>query len=238
MPGGAGAALSVMKDQIGCPYLKGIGTRMKIIQSQVSQMAIFAYIVGCEKTGRAVIIDPAGSEDALVKKAAEHGFTITKIINTHGHADHTSGNHRMKELTGAPIVVHPADAKSMVNDHSADFTRMLGRELTPPPDEFMNDGDVITAGEEVKLEVISTPGHTPGCVCLYTPGHVFTGDTLFVGAVGRTDLPGGSWPTMLKSIQERLLTLPDETVVWPGHNYGASPSSTIKQERETNPYLR
>ena len=211
---------------------------MKIIQSQVSQMAIFAYIVGCEKTGQALIIDPAGSEEMLVKKADEHGFAITKIVNTHGHADHTCGNHRMKELTGAPIVVHPGDAETMVNAHSADFSRMLGCEVTPPPDEFMEDGAAITAGDEVSLQVLSTPGHTPGCVCLYTPGHVFTGDTLFVGAVGRTDLPGGSWPTMLRSIQERLLTLPDETVVWPGHNYGARPSSTIKQERETNPYLR
>jgi len=210
---------------------------MKIIQMLVGQMQVFAYLVGCEQTGQAVVIDPAGNEDQIVQKAQEEGLKIVKIVNTHGHPDHTCGNARVKELTGAPIVIHRADAEAMISPHAQDFARMLGCAGTPPADELVEDGDIIQAGQEVKLKVISTPGHTPGCICLYTPGSVFTGDTLFVGGVGRTDLPGGSWPTMLKSIQERILTLPDDTVVWPGHHYGHAPTSTVKQEREENAFL-
>lgn len=211
---------------------------MKIVQMLVGQMAVFAYLVGCEKTGQAVAIDPAGSEEKILERAGQEGLDITKIVNTHGHPDHTCGNARIKELTGAPILVHNSDAESMMSPHSADFARMLGCAATPPADEFVKDGDSIKVGDEVALEVIHTPGHSPGCICLYTPGHVFTGDTLFVGGVGRTDLPGGSWPQMLKSIQDRILTLPDDTVVWPGHHYGPEPSSTVKHERESNPFLR
>lgn len=201
-------------------------------------MQVFAYLVGCEKTKQAAIIDPAGNEDDIFRHAQEQGFSITKIINTHGHADHTCGNFRMKELTGAPILVHEGDAVSMQSPHSAQFAQSLGCTPTPPADELLKDGDIIAVGDEVRLEVLSTPGHSPGCISLYAPGHVFTGDTLFVGGVGRTDLPGGSWPTMLNSIKTRILTLPDETVVWPGHNYGQQPSSTVKEERETNGFLR
>ena len=117
------------------------------------------------------------------------------------------------------------------------FTRMLGGEKSPRPDRLLKDGDIINIGR-TKLTVIHTPGHTKGSICLYTPGHLFTGDTLFVGGVGRTDLPGGSMSQMLKSIHEKLYTLPGDTHVWPGHDYGLSPSSTISREKETNPFTR
>ncbi|HET57094.1 MAG TPA: MBL fold metallo-hydrolase, partial [Deltaproteobacteria bacterium] len=106
-----------------------------------------------------------------------------------------------------------------------------------PPDRTVRDGDIVSAGS-VQLEVIHVPGHSPGGIALYTPGYVITGDTLFVEAVGRSDLPGGSWPVMLRSIRTRLLTLPDETVVLPGHNYGRSPTSTIGHEKRNNPFLQ
>ncbi|KIX15559.1 MBL fold metallo-hydrolase [Dethiosulfatarculus sandiegensis] len=211
---------------------------MKIIQMLVGQMAVYAYLIGCEKTGKAVVIDPAGNEEQITAKAKDEGLTIVKILNTHGHADHTCGNALMKKLTNAPILVHEADAPNLQSAHNAEFTRMLGAEVTPEADETFKHNDFIEVGEEVKLKVIHTPGHTPGCVCFFTPGHVFTGDTLFVGAVGRTDLPGGSFDQMFKSIQENILTLPDETVVWPGHNYGPYPKSTVAAERQTNPFLR
>ena len=210
---------------------------MKVIQISVGQMGVFAYLVGCEKTGEAVAIDPAGDEDQILAEAKEHGLTIKTIINTHGHADHTCGNTRMKEFTAAPILIHEADAELMTGSRAAQFSQMLGCSLTPAADRTVKDGDVITAGQEVRLEVLHTPGHSSGCMSLYTPGHVFTGDTLFVGGVGRTDLPGGSWPQMLRSIKNRILTLPDDTIVWPGHHYGYAPSSTVKQERETNSFL-
>ncbi len=211
---------------------------MKILQILVGQMAVFAYVVGCEQTGEALVIDPAGDEEQIVDEAQKQGLTIKKIVNTHGHPDHTCGNARLKELTGATIVVHQDDAEGMVSPSAAQFAQMLGCAGTPPADETVKDGDVIKVGQEVELTVLHTPGHTPGGMCLYTPGHVFTGDTLFVSGVGRTDLPGGSWPVMLKAITERILSLPDDTVVWPGHHYGPSPTSTVKNERETNGFLR
>lgn len=211
---------------------------MKVIQILVGQMAVFAYLVGCEETGQAVVIDPAGEEDRIKAEADKQGLTIVKIINTHGHPDHTCGNARMKELTGAPIVVHEQDAQAMTSASANDFARMLGCAGTPPADETVKEGDHIKVGKEVDLTVIHTPGHTAGCMCLYTPGHVFTGDTLFVGGVGRTDLPGGSWPIMADSIKNRILTLPDDTIVWPGHHYGPAPKSTVKNERETNAFIQ
>ncbi|MBI5522335.1 MAG: MBL fold metallo-hydrolase [Desulfarculus sp.] len=211
---------------------------MKIVQIMVGQMAVYAYLVACEQTGQALVIDPAGNEERIAQEATGQGFSIVGIVNTHGHPDHTCGNARLKELTGAPILVHEKDAGPMVSREALSFAAMLGCAGTPPADRTFTHGEVLKAGQEVALQVIHTPGHTPGSVCLYTPGHVFTGDTLFVGAVGRTDLPGGSWPQMLKSIEERILTLPAETVVWPGHDYGESPQSTVGQEREHNPFLR
>ncbi|MFZ5585213.1 MAG: MBL fold metallo-hydrolase [Thermodesulfobacteriota bacterium] len=210
---------------------------MQIVQILVGQMAVYAYLVACEQTQEAVVIDPAGEEERILREARQRGYKIVKIVNTHGHPDHTCGNKRMKELTGAPIVVHAEDAGPMTSPHAAQFAAMLGCAPTPPADETVNDGDEIAAGQEVRLKVIHTPGHTPGCICLYTPGHVFTGDTLFVGGVGRTDLPGGSWSQMSDSIRQRILSLPDDTVVWPGHDYGPRPRSSVRAERETNPFL-
>ncbi len=211
---------------------------MKVIQMLVGQMGVFAYIVGCEKTGEAIVIDPAGDEEEIVAKAAEEGLKIVKIVNTHTHADHTCGNTKIKELTGAEIIAHEADAPSMDSAHNQSFAQMLGCSRLLPADATVAAGDVVTAGEEVALKVLHTPGHSPGCICLYTPGHVFTGDTLFVGGVGRTDLPGGSMGQMLKSIQDEILTLPDDTVVWPGHHYGPAPRSTVAEQRDTNEFLR
>ena len=211
---------------------------MKVIQMLVGQMGVFAYIVGCEKTGEAIVIDPAGNEEEIVARAQEEGLKIVKIVNTHTHADHTCGNTKVKELTGAEIIAHEADAPSMADAHNQSFAQMLGCSKLLPADNMVTGGDVITAGEEVALKVLHTPGHSPGGICLYTPGHVFTGDTLFVGGVGRTDLPGGSMAQMLKSIQNEILTLPDDTAVWPGHHYGPAPRSTVAEQRDTNEFLR
>jgi hydroxyacylglutathione hydrolase len=146
------------------------------------------------------------------------------------------GNEEMKRKTGAKIIIHEKDAPSLTRI-PASMLSMFGGRPSPPADQTVKDGDLIQVGN-LKLKVLHTPGHTPGGICLHTDGKVFTGDTLFVGAVGRTDLPGGSWETMLRSIKEKLLTLPDETIVYPGHNYGSAPSSTIQQERLHNPFLK
>ena len=211
---------------------------MKLIQMLVGHMSVFAYILGCEKTGDALVIDPAGDEADIFARAEAEGLQIKKILNTHGHGDHSCGNKRLKDLSGAALLVHSADHGLLTSPGSAQFISSLGCEPTPAADAGFSHGDEITLGEEIKIKVIHTPGHTPGSCCFLCSGNLFTGDTLFVGGVGRTDLPGGSWEQLSNSIKTRILTLPDDTVIWPGHNYGASQSSTVARERASNPYLR
>jgi glyoxylase-like metal-dependent hydrolase (beta-lactamase superfamily II) len=209
---------------------------MYLKQLQVGHMAVFAYIVGDEDTGDALVIDPAAETERILAEAKKNGLTIRAVVNTHGHVDHISGNADMKRLTGSKIVIHEADAH-MLSSTPAMMLALFRAKASPAPDVTVRDGDTIEAGS-VKLQVIHTPGHTPGGISLYTDGYVFTGDTLFVEAVGRTDLPGGSWNTLARAIKERLYTLPDETVVLPGHNYGRKPTSTIGDEKRYNPYVR
>jgi glyoxylase-like metal-dependent hydrolase (beta-lactamase superfamily II) len=209
---------------------------MFLEQMQVGHMAIFAYIVGDPESGEGLVIDPAANCGGIIKVAQQNNLNIKYIINTHGHVDHISGNTEMKKKTGAEIIIHKDDAELLVFTPPMVF-KMFGAEQSPPADITVNDGDLITVGG-LSLKVIHTPGHSPGGMSLYTKGYVFTGDTLFVEAVGRTDLPGGSWPVMHRSITERLCTLPDDTKVLPGHNYGRMPTSTIGHEKMYNPYIR
>jgi len=209
---------------------------MFVKQMQVGQMAVFAYIVGDQSSGEGLVIDPAAEIDRILSEASAAGLTITYIVNTHGHVDHISGNADMKERTGAQIIIHKDDASMLVSTPPM-MLRMFGAKPSPPADMTVQDGDRITVGA-VNLDVLYTPGHSPGGMALYTPGYVFTGDTLFVEGLGRTDLPGGSWDVMYQSIMQRLMTLPDETVVLPGHNYGRTATSTIQNERTNNPFLR
>lgn len=208
---------------------------MEIIQLLVGPMDVYSYILICPDSKEAVVIDAAYEAERIYKVVQDKQAKVLKIINTHEHADHTAGNARFVELTGAPLVAYKdADLNSA---RAKQFARMMGCPVSPPADEKVDDHDVIKFGQ-CSLEVIYTPGHSLGSICLYTPGNVFTGDTLFVGAVGRTDFPGGSWPQLLQSIQQRLLTLPGETVVWPGHAYGPTPNSTIEREARENPFIR
>jgi glyoxylase-like metal-dependent hydrolase (beta-lactamase superfamily II) len=209
---------------------------MFLKQMQVGHMAVFAYIVGDRESGEGLVIDPAADTGRILSEASDAGLTIRYIVNTHGHVDHISGNADMKERTGAEIIIHEDDAVLLVSTPPM-MLRMFGAKASPPADRTVRDGDDITVGK-IELKVIHTPGHSPGGMALYTPGYVFTGDTLFVEGLGRTDLPGGSWDTMYASITQRLLTLPDDTVVLPGHNYGRTPTSTIQNERANNPFLR
>ncbi|MCK4426075.1 MAG: MBL fold metallo-hydrolase [Deltaproteobacteria bacterium] len=202
----------------------------------VGPLDVQAYIIGCPDTGEAMIIDPAGSEEKLAKEITDSGLTLRYIVNTHGHPDHTCGNQKMKALTGAPVLMHKADDIMFRNPETAEMFKAWGFEPAPPADEYIAHGDVIKVGN-LRFEVIHTPGHSPGSVCLYGHGYIITGDTLFVGAVGRTDLPGGSFETLIKSLKTHIFPLPDPTIVLPGHDYGDRPTSTIGQEKKTNPYL-
>jgi hydroxyacylglutathione hydrolase len=209
---------------------------MFIEQRQVGQMAVFAYLIGDEDSGTAIVIDPAEDADELIAAAERHKTRIEYIVNTHGHVDHTGGNADMKKKTGGVIVVHEDDAEMLISTPPS-MLRMFGAKASPPADRTVRDGEFIVVGR-CALKVIHTPGHSPGSMVLFTDGYVFTGDTLFVGAVGRTDFPGGSSEAMFDSIQQKLCILPDATAVMPGHNYGSMPTSTIGHEKKFNPFLR
>ena len=188
---------------------------MIIKQLEIGYMDNFCYIVGCEKTRKALVIDPGRDVDQIVSAAEKQGLEIETIVNTHAHGDHTAGNEELKSLTGAKIIIHALDAAGY-----------------PAADVLLEDEKTLQLGE-ITFDVIHTPGHTPGGICLHAQGNLFTGDTLFVGDSGRTDLPGGDRPTLGKSIR-RLMQLPDDTIIWPGHDYGPSPTSTIAWEKRHN----
>ncbi len=209
---------------------------MILRQMQVGQMMVFAYLLGDQETGEALVIDPAADVEGIIAVAAENKLKIKYIVNTHSHLDHTAGNADMKRLTGAQIIVHEAAADQLINTPDV-YLSMFKAKPSPPADIKVKDGDQIRVGS-IALTVLYTPGHTEGGMCLYMDGFVFTGDTLFVEAVGRTDFPGGSWDVMYRSIKEKLFTLPEETAVLPGHNYGPSPTSTIGHEKRHNPFVR
>lgn len=208
---------------------------MFLRQMQVGHMAVFAYIVGDTESGEGLVVDPAANVNEIISEAEKNNIKIKYIVNTHGHVDHIGGNADMKEKTGAEIIIHEDDVTMMASIPSMMFRMYQGKE-SPPVDITVKDGDIITVGK-VNLKVLHTPGHSPGGISLYLPGHVITGDTLFVESVGRTDLPGGSWDVMYNSIKEKLLTLPDDTIVLPGHNYGRTPTSTIGNEKRNNPFF-
>lgn len=210
---------------------------LTIEQIRLSKMATFAYLVMDAETGQAALIDPAFDTDRILATAEQMGATITHVINTHNHPDHTAGNAAALAATGARLVMHHLDADRLGGLLHRGFSRLLGGKGSPRPDRQVEDGDRIEIGRS-SLAVIHTPGHTPGGICLYAPGHLFTGDTLFVGSVGRTDLPGGSARVLLASIRDNLYVLPGDTVVWPGHDYGSIPRSTIEREKATNPFAR
>jgi len=209
---------------------------MFVKQMQVSSMAVFAYVVGDPITGDALVIDPADNINGIIAEAKKNKLQINYIVNTHGHVDHISGNTEMQRATGAKIIIHQDDA-IMLTHTPAMILKMFGAKASPAADILVKDGNTISVGN-IDLKVIHTPGHSPGGICLYTPGYIFTGDTLFVEAVGRTDLPGGSWQELSKAVREKLFILPDDTKVMPGHNYGSMPTSTIGHEKKHNPFFR
>lgn len=188
---------------------------MIIKQLKHGAMDNFSYLVGCNQSLDAMVIDPGANVKRILSEAENHELRIVSIVNTHGHGDHTAGSAKLKRLTGARVIIHTLDAETL---READI-------------RLSDEGDLKLG--TITFQVIHTPGHTPGGICLYAEGQLFTGDTLFVGDSGRTDLPGGHRPTLAASIR-RLMQLPDSTVIWPGHDYGPTPSSTIAWEKRHN----
>lgn len=191
------------------------------------------FIVGCENTKSAVVIDPGDEVNKILLALANEKLTVKYIINTHGHFDHVGANKRLKDATHAPILIHKGDADMLLHVSMAAMAFGMTGEDSPPADQTIDDGDTITFGD-ITLKVLHTPGHSPGGVSLHSNGVVFVGDSLFAGSIGRTDFPGGDYDTLIRSIKTKLLPLGDDVVVYSGHG----PETTIGRERRFNPFLQ
>jgi glyoxylase-like metal-dependent hydrolase (beta-lactamase superfamily II) len=200
-----------------------------------TMMGANCYIVGSEKTKEGLIIDPGEDAPDILSAVRQLGLSISTIVATHGHFDHIGALAQVKESTGAKFAIHSQEATTF-RGHSQMPFRFIGSHQPPPdPDRLLEEDDTIDIGD-LRFTVIHTPGHSPGGICLLGDGVVFTGDTLFNFGIGRADFvgPGIGYEILLKSIKEKLLPLPDDTVVYPGHG----PKSTIGTERDWNPFLQ
>jgi glyoxylase-like metal-dependent hydrolase (beta-lactamase superfamily II) len=190
------------------------------------------FVVGCEQTREAVVIDPGDEADRILLALAESKLKAVNLVNTHGHFDHVGANRRMKDATGAPLLVHALDAPMLASLSRSAAAWGLSAEDSPAPDRLIDEGDRVAFGA-FSMTVIHTPGHTPGGVSLLVDGHLFVGDTLFAGSIGRTDFPGGDFDTLKASIQKKLFVLGDGVRVFTGHG----PETTIGEERRHNPFV-
>lgn len=187
------------------------------------------YLVSSAATGEAVIIDPGADAKKIISRVEQKGLIIRSIVNTHGHIDHIGANGKIKQEYGVPIFLSDKDLALYKNPG---YGLGLVIKKQPEPDCFISEGDRIECGDQV-LKVIETPGHTEGSISLVGSGLVFCGDTLFAGSVGRTDLAGGSFSKLISSINDKLISLPPETVVYCGHG----PATTIGEEARFNPFI-
>lgn len=222
-------------------YTRPVTSRMIHEILPVGWLACNCSVVGDPETREAVVIDPGDEVERILEIIATHDLKVRALVNTHAHIDHVGGLRKLKEATGAPVLMHAEDLDlyRMLEVQA----EMIGMPVPPAAevDGFLRDGDAVSWGK-YRAEVMHTPGHTRGSLCLYLPAAVatgaesrklFAGDTLFAGSIGRTDLWGGSLEQILHSLHTRVLALPDDTVVYPGHG----PSTSIGQERESNPFL-
>ena len=212
-------------------------TRPNIIQIVTGAYQVNTYIISCPETRECVIIDPGGDAGKILKILRDNALQAKAILNTHGHADHILANMELKNALDVPVSMHKEDLLYFTQPDIRKISeKELGLAAPGTADIPLKDNEIISVGS-LEVQVIHTPGHTPGSVCFLVAGNLFTGDTLFVGDVGRSDLTGGSLNTLLQSIKERILVLPKETTIWPGHNYGETPTSTLAWEMEENPYI-
>ena len=189
---------------------------MIVDQMLIGAMAVFCYLVVDEATGAAVLIDPAGDFDEISGKISERNARVLHIINTHGHPDHSMGNQEAVRMTGADIMIHRGDLFMLRGNYAA---------------SLLEDGDIIRFGKS-SLKVVHTPGHSAGSICLYGGGCLFTGDTLFTEGFGRTDVGDASYEAIMHSIGSRILSFPDDTIIYPGHDYGRKPVSTVAEQKK------
>lgn len=215
------------------PAPQGRESPLKLIGFPVGPLQANAYLAICEETGSCAVIDPGAEHERLLSAAEAEGARIEAILLTHAHLDHVGAVAELKSATAAPIYLHPQDLPLYRALPEQALSFGLEMEKPPDPDHELRHGQLIQLGNET-LEVRHTPGHSPGHVCFTGGGFALVGDCVFEGSIGRSDLPGGDSRALLDSIQRQLLTLPDQTVLYPGHG----PATTVGRERTSNPFLR
>lgn len=198
----------------------------------VGPLQVNCFVVGCPQTRQAIVIDPGDEGERILEAIKAAGLDLKLVVNTHGHFDHIGANRFLVEATGADLAIHEHGVPTMQRASAHASVYGLTAVPSPEPTRLLNDGDTIEVGS-LSLEVIHVPGHSPGGIGLYGGGHLFSGDCLFAGSIGRTDLPGGDHDALLRGIRTRLLTLPGKTIVHTGHG----PDTTIKREKASNPFV-
>lgn len=207
---------------------------MKIIPMAVGTFMSNCFIVACDKTSDAVIIDPGSEATRIMGEVKKNGFKVSKILATHAHIDHIAAASEVKELSGAPFILHRSEMLFIEGFEQQQRFFMVREGKRPAVDSFVAGGDTVSFGD-CALKVVETPGHSPGGICFIASDSrvVFAGDTLFAGSIGRTDLPGGDFEALIRNIRTQLFVLPDETTVYCGHG----PETSIGFEKRTNPFL-
>jgi len=205
---------------------------LKVLKLPVDPLASNCYLAWDTENNEAVVIDPGGEAERIIKEIDRLKLNLRYILNTHGHVDHIAANGRLKDRYGVPLLIHEADAP-MLADPDLNMSAFYGFPVTSPKqDGFLVSGEKVAFGD-LALEIIHTPGHSPGGVSFYSKEVVFSGDVLFFGSIGRYDLPNGDGELLIRSIKENLLALPENTRVFPGHGQ----NTTIGMEKKCNPFL-
>ncbi len=207
---------------------------MQILSETVGPFAENSYFIADAESGEAIAIDPGDEAPRLLEVIKRHHLNVRYILNTHAHLDHVGAVEAIKQATGAPFYLHEAELTLLESLPTQASMFGLTAPVVPEVDKYLKEGDVLRfADDSITVEVLDTPGHSPGGVTFRIGSALIVGDTLFAGSIGRTDLPGGDYDTLLRSIRDRLLVCPDETPIYPGHG----PQSTIGAERRSNPFL-
>lgn len=204
---------------------------MLLERMEVGLFATNCYLVACPETKEAVIIDPGAEGDRILQRVQDLKLKVRYVLNTHAHIDHIGANEQLRKALRVPLLAHEADLPRYHSPQTG-LALFMGKVEVAPPDRFLREGDNLQVGT-LQIRVLETPGHSPGGIILEINGALFVGDTLFAGSIGRTDFQGGSFPQLIQSIKDKILSYPDDTKVYPGHG----PPTTVGDERRYNPFL-